>query len=328
MDPVEEKPSARKRRRNAQERARQWLTKGGMVRDDSDDELGYEDHPWEWIYEDETEKDDKKESEDPIPEDAEKTPTRRRSSRPSAKRPRKIVGARMGSFECRLGQVVLLKSPEAGKDWAGIIVEFLEEEDEENEGEVIKSANIMWFASPDEFLSTKNKKRADALPNEQYLTADFNVNPLTSINGKANVMSKDVFYAKYPNGTPPSGKAALAEYNKCIICRRGVNQLQGRYTDEFIWEDVYKEDGEAIFELIDMIKTGLKAAKKRRAVEDEDVSTIAGDLMNGNADLIYTVCGHEGPGSSSYYTQKEAKDDLPQCNPSITAEEDPCHAKS
>lgn len=259
-----ESDGRRLRRRNAHERAQQWMTTGGLVRDDSDDELGEEDYPWEWVYD--TELDGQKDE-----EDGDEKPSRRRSSRPVSKRRPKIVGARMGTFECKLGQVVLLKSPEPGKDWAGIITQFTEEEDDDNEEEVVKSANIMWFASPDEFMSTKNKKRGDALPNEQYLTADFNINPLTSIDGKATVMSKDVFYSKFPNGATPKSKDALAEYNKCIICRRGVNQLQGRYTDEFVWEEAYRED--RIFDLIDMIKDGLKAAKKRKLVDDE-VSTI------------------------------------------------------
>jgi origin recognition complex subunit 1 len=259
-------------RRNAQ----QWMTKGALVRDDSDDELGDEDLPWHWIYE--TEEAEAKDE----PEAANGTPTksarRRRSSRPARKQ-RTIVGARMGTFECRLGQVVLLKSPEAGKDWAGIITEFVEEEDDEEEGEMVKCANIMWFASPDEFMSTRNKRRTDVLPNEQYLTADFNVNPLTSINGKATVMSKDVFFARYPNGTPPKGKNELSEYKKCMVCRRGVNQVQGRYTDEFVWEDVYQED--KIFNLIAMIKDGLKAARKRKTTtEDSDVSQPGLKKMN------------------------------------------------
>lgn len=242
------------------------MTKGALVHEDSDDELGDEDHPWDWIYD--TANDTKQEAEVDIasPEKS----SRRRSSRPARKRPA-IVGARMGTFECRLGQVVLLKSPEPGKDWVGIITEFLEEEDEDEEDEVIKSANIMWFASPDEFLSTRNKRRADALPNEQYLTADFNANPLTSINGKATVMSKDAFFARYPNGAPPKDKAELVEYNKCIVCRRGVSQVQGRYTEEFVWEQVYQEDN--IFHLISMIKDGLKAARKRKVV-DADVSRV------------------------------------------------------
>ncbi|PYH44448.1 origin recognition complex subunit 1 [Aspergillus saccharolyticus JOP 1030-1] len=255
------KPSVRKR-------AQLWMTKGGLVRDDSDDELGEEDHPWEWIYdtEDNNEQDSK-----PTADPSQDTPKsmRKRSARPNANRSRKIIGARMGSFECALGQVVLLKSPEPGKDWIGIITEFLEQDDDDDE--VIKSANIMWFASPDEFMSTKNKRRSDALPNEQYLTADFNVNPLTSINGKATVMSKDAFYAKYPGGVAPKGKEALADFNKCIVCRRGVNQVQGRYTEEFVWEEVYRED--RIFDLIGMIKNGLKAAKKRKQIDNDYVES-------------------------------------------------------
>ncbi|OKL60269.1 hypothetical protein UA08_04509 [Talaromyces atroroseus] len=258
-------------RLSARDKARQWLTKGGLVREDSDDELGYDDLPWEWIYETDTSEDKENKAQAPATEedDRESQTPRRRSVRPNNKK-RKVLGARMGSFECRLGHVVLLKSPEAGKDWVGIITEFLEEEDKDDE-EMIKSANIMWFASPEEFLSTKNKKRADALPNEQYLTADFNVNPLTSINGRGRVMSKDAFYARYPNGAPPKDKAELAEYQKCIVCRRGVNQSQGKYTEEFLWEDVYKGDEESVFKLIEMIKVGLKTAKKRKAADEDYV---------------------------------------------------------
>ncbi|KAJ5893997.1 Origin recognition complex subunit 1 [Penicillium taxi] len=252
---------------NSQKRTPKWMTKGALVHEDSDDELGSEDLPWHWIYDAEL---DPKNGEKENNGSPEKKSGRRRSSRPAQKK-RAIVGARMGSFECRLGQIVLLKSPEPGKDWIGIITEFVEEEDEDEDDELIKSVNVMWFASPDEFLSTRNKQRTDALPNEQYLTADFNTNPLTSINGKASVMSKDAFYAKYPNGNPPKDKAQLAEYSKCIICRRGVSQVQGRYTDEFIWEKVYREDN--IYELINMVKDNLKAAKKRKAADTDYVDT-------------------------------------------------------
>ncbi|KAJ5713966.1 Origin recognition complex subunit 1 [Penicillium malachiteum] len=248
-------------RQKARQRAQHWMTKGGLVREDSDDELGEEDHPWDWIYANEEENHDEQKA---SPEKS----SRRRTSRVAKKKP---IGARMGSFECRIGDIVLLKSPEAGKDWVGIIVEFVEEEDDDAEGEIIKSASIMWFASPDEFLSTRNKRRQDALPNEQYLTADFNTNPLYSISGKATVMSKDAFFAKYPDGAPPKGNAELAEYNKSIVCRRGVNQVQGRYTDEFVWEDVYREDN--IYELITMVKEGLKAARKRKAADADFVET-------------------------------------------------------
>ncbi|KAL4812369.1 P-loop containing nucleoside triphosphate hydrolase protein [Aspergillus spinulosporus] len=253
------------RKRNALKRAEQWMTKGGIIREDSDDELGEEDHPWEWIYD--TESDNNEEAGRGVQAFGETPKSSRRRSRQSQ---RKIIGARTGPFECRIGETVLLKSPEPGKDWAGVITDFLEEEDDEGD-EPIKSANIMWFASPDEFISTRNKRRADALPNEQYLTTDFNVNPLNSINGKAQVMSKDVFFARYPNGAAPKSKAELAEYNKCIVCRRGVSQLQGRYTEEFIWEDVYRQD--QIHDLVDLVRDGLKAAKKRKQADADYVDT-------------------------------------------------------
>ncbi|KAL2372221.1 origin recognition complex subunit 1 [Blastomyces gilchristii SLH14081] len=276
MAPIGKSETRKKKPNRAEERAKQWLTKGGIYREDSDDELGYEDHPWEWIYE----------TDPPSTEDSRLngsgdeldcvTPTKRKTSQRSRRKAltKKIIGARTGSFECRLGQAVLLNSPEPGKDWAGIICEFLEEDDDDDEdedgsGELVKSANIMWFASPDEFLSTKNKKREDALPNEQYITMDFNVNPLTSMNGKATVLSKAAFEKRYPNGVPPKGKAELAEYNKCIICRRGVNQLQGKYTEEFIWEEVFDGTEQGMFELIDFIKAGLKRSRKRQVIDDE-----------------------------------------------------------
>ncbi|KAJ5135769.1 ATPase AAA-type core [Penicillium bovifimosum] len=255
---------SRPQRLNARERA-QWMTKGALVRDDSDDELGVEDLPWNWIY-------DTNEEDNPQTEGNDGSPVkrgRRRSSRPAHQK-RKIIGAQMGQFQCRLGEVVLLKSPEPGKDWVGIITEFSEEEDEDEEDEMVKLANIMWFASPDEFMGTRNKRRTDALPNEQYITLDFNNNPLTSISGKGRVMSQSTFIARYPNG-PPKNRNELAEYNKCIVCRRGVNQVQGRYTEEFTWEELYNQDD--IHQLINWVKEGLKASRKRRAADDEYVET-------------------------------------------------------
>ncbi|OJD23904.1 hypothetical protein ACJ73_04736 [Blastomyces percursus] len=282
MAPSGKSETRKKKPNRVEERAKQWLTKGGIYRDNSDDELGYEDHPWEWIYEtdlpstEDARLSDSGDEIDCVTLTKRKATKRKASQRSPRKAPtNKIIGARMGSFECRLGQAVLLKSPEPGKDWAGIICEFLEEEDDDDDededgsGELVKSANIMWFASPDEFLATKHKKREDALPNEQYITMDFNVNPLTTLNGKATVLSKAAFVERYPNGIPPKGKAELAEYNKCIICRRGVNQLQGKYTEEFIWEEVFDGTEQGMFELIDFIKAALKRSRKRKVIDDE-----------------------------------------------------------
>ena len=104
-------------------------------------------------------------------------------------------------------------------------------------------------------------------------------------------MSKDAFFARYPNGLPPKDKAELAEYQKCIVCRRGVNQLQGKYTEEFLWEDVYKGDEASVYNLIELIKTGLKSAKKRKAADD-DVSNPQ-LLSHCDANSFATVCRYE-----------------------------------
>jgi origin recognition complex subunit 1 len=72
------------------EKARQILAGGAVLREDSDDELGYDDHPWEWIYED-----------TPDAQPAEQTTPRKRKAAPTSSG-RRIVGARMGNFSCKL----------------------------------------------------------------------------------------------------------------------------------------------------------------------------------------------------------------------------------
>ena len=112
------------------ERARQLLSGGGVIREDSDDELGFDDLPWEWIYS---------------------------ADSASEEEAQEIVGARMGAFECMIGDCVLLKAEGTHEAWIGLICDF--EEDEE-EG---KMANFMWFSTERE-IRNKQKKRTDALP--------------------------------------------------------------------------------------------------------------------------------------------------------------------
>ncbi len=112
------------------ERARQLLRTGGVAREDSDDELGLEDHPWEWIY-----------AADDQDDEGDKA----------------IVGARMGNFECKIGDCVMLKAEGVGEAWIGLICDF--QDDEEGE----KAANFMWFSTERE-IRNKGKKRRDALP--------------------------------------------------------------------------------------------------------------------------------------------------------------------
>jgi origin recognition complex subunit 1 len=133
------------RKRTRIEQARQYLSGGAVPRDDSDDELGYEDHPWEWIYE------------EPAQSQATQNATPRKRKVAPASSSRRIVGARMGNFTCRLGEAVLLKA-EGNQAWVGLICDFFEEE---VDGE--KMAKFMWFSSEKE-IRNKSTKRTDFLP--------------------------------------------------------------------------------------------------------------------------------------------------------------------
>lgn len=72
------------------DKARQILSGGALFREDSDDELGYDDLPWEWIYGDS--------SDAPV---AQKSTPRKRNATSTAPG-RRIVAARMGNFTCKL----------------------------------------------------------------------------------------------------------------------------------------------------------------------------------------------------------------------------------
>ena len=230
-------------------KARQWLHTGGITREDSDDELGLEDYPWEWIYSKEISDDD----EDPD----------------------QIVGARMGDFQCNVGDCCLLKAEGTNEAWVGIICGF--EEDEEDGA---KAANFMWFSTEKE-IRNKQKKRTDALANEIYITPAWDVNPLTSINGKATVVSAETFRKKYPSGKVPRNSK---DFGKIFVCRRGCATRTVTYTDEFFWEDKF-HGAEDLLDLIDYVKSQTKATRKRKRaandpaldydpINDKDASTI------------------------------------------------------
>ena len=253
---------------------RKWLTKGGFAREDSDDELGDDDLPWEWVYSDDT---TIKAQEDE--QDVGNTPSRKRKSSATSSSSRKVViiGAKMGTFSLKIGDTVLLKSPEQGKDWAGIICAFSDVDDDDEEE---MCAHIQWFCSPEELSGGKNfKPRSDVLPNESFITADFNMNPLTAINGKAEVMSKEVFYETYPGGKLPKGRGTAARYSKSIICRRGVKQRTLNYTEEFIWEEKYRGP-ENLLALIDWINEQTKGKRKRDEVTEDTAYTHSKDVQD------------------------------------------------
>lgn len=120
--------STSEKQRNAKaERARKILAGATLRRDDSDDELGDDDIPWEWVF---TGDADIGEEDEENPENANVKGRRGRPARKASRsNERKIIGAKMGPFECKIGDCVLLKA-DSNEAWAGIICDFLEEDDE------------------------------------------------------------------------------------------------------------------------------------------------------------------------------------------------------
>ncbi|KAF2222964.1 P-loop containing nucleoside triphosphate hydrolase protein [Elsinoe ampelina] len=226
-----------KRKRSKTEKALQILQKGAVLREDSDDELGVEDHPWEWIH------------------DGAYVPTGDGKDEGP-----KIVGARMGNFQCAIGDAVLLKA--AGNEaWVAIVTGFSEGEIEDDEGEMIwsKKASFLWFSSEKE-IKNSAKKRDDALWNELYITHNTDENSLATINGKATVISHAKFLQRYPSGRIPRGNSG---YGKTFVCRRGCNPRTTSYTDEFNWEDVYRGSAD-IDSLVSLVESQTVQTRKRK----------------------------------------------------------------
>ncbi|KAM0203469.1 hypothetical protein ACHAPA_009219 [Fusarium lateritium] len=220
------------------ERAKRQIS--GIAHDLSDDELAADEPSWQWIYN--------------------STPTTERSDDAQSDRKRRkvtgdrIVGAKIGQFECRVGDTVMLKADGSNEAWFALICEFVEDD-----GDGEKAANFMWFSSEKEIRS-KDKKRQDYYPNELYISPSWDINPLASINGKAKIMSQDTFLTRYPQGRIPRNHA---DFGKVFVCRRGCNTRTATYTDEFIWEEVYSGEDD-LFTLMDRVKMGTKATRKRR----------------------------------------------------------------
>lgn len=228
---------------------------GAILRDDSDDELGLEDHPWEWIYA----KDDRAEE-------------KRSGGRPHSNKD-EIVGAKMGGFSCRVGDCVFLKGEGVNEAWVGMICRFQENEAGD------KTANFMWFSTEKE-IRNKQKKRTDFMPNEVYITPFGDVNPLESINGKAIVVSPQAFHLKYPSGKVPRSSR---DRGKIFICRRGCNTRKVVYTEEFVWEEVYRgyEDLDDLFKMVDR-QTSKPNRKRKR---DHDYEDDEADVRPSDCDL-------------------------------------------
>ena len=82
-----------------------------------------------------------------------------------------------------------------------------------------------------------------------------------------SVVSHDVFRKRYPSGRVPRSSK---DYGKIFICRRGCNTRTATYTDEFVWEDVYKGQDD-IPELIELVKSQTKATRKRKRGSEDPI---------------------------------------------------------
>jgi origin recognition complex subunit 1 len=113
-----------------------------LRREDSDDELGDDDFPWEWVYSGDGHTSDEEDGENPRDSNA-----KGRRGRPARKVSKfqegQIIGARMGAFACKIGDCVLLKA-DSNEAWAGIICNFMEEEEEMGISVMCKERSVVF----------------------------------------------------------------------------------------------------------------------------------------------------------------------------------------
>ncbi|KAI5855626.1 P-loop containing nucleoside triphosphate hydrolase protein [Tricharina praecox] len=221
----------------------------GVVRDDSDDELGSEDLPWEWVYSPST----------GTGRDGKEKEGKERKDKEGKATERKIVGARMGSFDVHIGDCLLIKGEGLkGEAYVGMACEFAEGSGGKEGG--VGVCNVNWFSTESE-IRRGAKKRTDSLPNELYLNPSYDEVPLPSINGRAIVLSPAEFNKQYPDGVSKKSK----EFGKVFVCRRACNPRTATYSDEFVWEDLYRGRDTDIFAIGDYVRRNTKATRKALA---------------------------------------------------------------
>lgn len=152
----------------------------GVLRDDSDDELGTLDIPWEWIYD----------THDAF------------GSKGSG-----IIGAQLGNFRCFIGDCVFLKAEGSHEAWVAIICEFLEDDDGG------KAANFMWFSTERE-IRNKHRKRTD------FLLVSHNFNGVSRRRWIAYHSERTLYHAVVGCQSPRSNqRQGYCDVSRCL-CRK------------------------------------------------------------------------------------------------------------
>ncbi|KAG9248741.1 origin recognition complex subunit 1 [Calycina marina] len=287
MPPQSKTPTSKNKQEAKALLARKLLAGSTQHDEDAEKDLDDEGIPWQWIEA------DNGNTTDIAVNHA--TPSRKSKVRSGVKR---IIGARKGRFECKIGDCLVLKS-DRNDIWAGIACEFREDGDEDD-----LCVSIMWFQAESD-IKNGVKKRKDYLPSERYASLHLNFTPLESIGGKAIILSEKAYNAIFPPGQKTNKKSK--NYNKTFICRRGVEARTSRYTNPFDWEEMYKGGEAGVEQLSKFIKqeipplskvasTKAKAQSNKRQLEEihnEVVSTEEEDDELGELDVIEEDDGSE-----------------------------------
>lgn len=93
--------------------------------------------------------------------------------------------------------------------------------------------------------------------NELYINPSYNLCPLSSINGRAKVLSPAQYTKLYPAGVSKKSR----EFGKVFVCRRGCNPRTATYTSEFNWDELYKGRETNIFRVGELVRKGTKATR-------------------------------------------------------------------
>jgi origin recognition complex subunit 1 len=84
-------------------------------------------------------------------------------------------------------------------------------------------------------------------------------------------VSPKKFLSKYPSGKVTRSSR---DYGKIFVCRRGCNTRTATYTEEFVWEDIYKGHEGDIFALIERVQSETKATRKKRGGEGQEYEPV------------------------------------------------------
>lgn len=117
----------RQKRAEKAARAKKLLSGASLRKNDLDDE----EQEWEWIYGNQSaDNEDNDDSSDPEDEDSVATPRKRRRRTATKTQKTTIVGAKKGSFSCKVGDTVLVNNSSA-TPWVAVICTFEQNSDGE-----------------------------------------------------------------------------------------------------------------------------------------------------------------------------------------------------